>query len=477
MILIRGRATTRRVAAALASGLLAAAAMAVGAAPASAGPSTGAGPQPGGALATLDGLRIYDQAIIREGGETTETGAGLFEMSVAGGGSLQSYCIDMHNPTQEQARYQEVPWKTSSLHDNPDAGKIRWILQHSYPQVNDLAALAKASGARHLTPQTAAAGTQVAIWRYSDGADVSAADPNAEKLADHLHEAARDTAEPKASLTLDPPAVSGQPGGRLGPVTVRTGARSAGLTPAPDAAARGVRVVDADGEPVTSVRNGTQVWFDVPEDTPDGSTSVTVETVTPVPVGRAFTGIGENATSQTQILAGSSDATVTATATANWAASGPVPAVSAQKNCAAQGLDLTVANQGDEPFTFTIGEDDHTVAAGETGTVTVPVGEDQAYRITVEGPGGYQQTFAGVLDCATVSTGTGDAEGEGPSVQTAPVTVGGNTGPVNLAETGGGSDAPLLIGVAVGLLVLGAGAVYMVRSNRGGEPQAASDQE
>ncbi|GAB3975175.1 Cys-Gln thioester bond-forming surface protein [Streptomyces sparsus] len=474
MMFVRGRVTTRRVVAALASGLLAAATVTVGATPASAAPAQDADPQPGGAVATLDGLKIYDQALVREDGETTETGAGLFEMSVAGGGSLQTYCIDMHNPTQEQARYQEVPWKTSSLHDNPDASKIRWILQHSYPQVNDLAALAKASGARQLTPQTAAAGTQVAIWRYSDGADVSAADPNAEKLADHLHEAARDAGEPKASLTLEPPAVSGEPGQRLGPVTVRTGAQTAGVSPAPDAAARGVRIVDAEGEEITSASDGTQLWFDVPEDAPDAATSVTVEAVTPVPVGRTLTGIGEHATSQTQILAGSSDATVTATATATWAADGAVPAVSAQKNCAAGGLDLTVANQGDAPFTFTVGEAEHTVDAGSTDTITVPVQEDQAYRITVAGPNGLSHTFAGVLDCATVSSGTGDDEG--PSVQTAPVTVGGSTGSVNLAETGSDSNTPLLVGIGMSLLALGGGAVWMVRSHRGTERRTAGDQ-
>ena len=73
------------------------------------------------------------------------------------------------NPTQRDAKYQETAWSGTSLGTNKDAGKIRWILQNSYPQVNDLAALAAKAGVQGgLTEQDAAAGTQVAIWRYSD---------------------------------------------------------------------------------------------------------------------------------------------------------------------------------------------------------------------------------------------------------------------------------------------------------------------
>jgi TQXA domain-containing protein len=469
MILIRGRAVTRRVVTAVASAvvvsaLLVMAGPAVAAAPAAVEGATGpADTQSGGATAVLDGLKVYDQAVVREDGETTETGAGLFEMSVAGGGSLQTYCIDMHNPTQEQAQYQEVPWKTSSLHGNRDAGRIRWILLNSYPQVDDLATLARRSGAGQLTPQTAAAGTQVAIWRFSDGADVSAADKNAEKLADHLEKTARKLGEPAASLTLSPPAVSGAPGERLGPITVRTNAQSAGIAPAPDAAQQGVRVVDRDGAEITSAADGDRIWFDVPADAQSAATSLTVQAATTVPIGRAFAGIGQHATTQTQILAGSSVSTVTAAATANWADQGAIPAVSAQKNCAEGGVDITVSNQGDEPFGFTLGEEEYRTPARETVTVTVPVQEDQAYEITVAGPDGFGQTFSGVLDCATESAGPGDDEER--AVRIAPATVGGS-GDVNLAETGNSGDVPLLVGVAFGLLVLGGGAVLMVHRNK-----------
>ena len=151
--------------------------------------------------------------------------AGLFEMSVDGGGTLQTYCIDIHNPTQQQA---QVPGDPLERHV---AGRQQGRGQDPLDPAELLPAGERPGGARRqgrapggLTEQDAAAGTQVAIWRYSDDADVDAVDPQAEKLADYLEKSAQNVAEPKASLTLDPPAVSGQAGERLGPVTVHTNA-------------------------------------------------------------------------------------------------------------------------------------------------------------------------------------------------------------------------------------------------------------
>lgn len=140
----------------------------------------------------------------------------------------------------------------------------------------------------------------MAIWRYSDHADVDAVDPQAEKLADYLEKSARDLVEPAASLTLDPPAVSGHPGELLGPVTVHTNAAGATVTPPTDAATSGVRIVGKDGRPVTSASNGSELYFDVPEDAAGGSADLTVQASTTVPVGRAF---ASESRSQTQILA------------------------------------------------------------------------------------------------------------------------------------------------------------------------------
>ncbi|MDX2393826.1 thioester domain-containing protein [Streptomyces sp. DK15] len=313
----------------LAVALLAAAAFtaAPGArAAAEAGPTTGRTSE--GAGAVLDGLKTYGQAVLRAGdGSVRQIPAGLHEMRVDGGGTLQTYGVGVAGYAQPQARFTETGWGGSPLAGNAEAGRIRWVLEHSYPQFNDLAGLAKASGAGSLTAESAAAGTQVAIWRLADGAPVEAADPAAERLADYLQREAGRLPEPPASLGLDPgPAtgpVTGPTGSRIGPVTVRTRAQSVTVTPDAAAAALGVRVVDADGKPLTSATDGSRLYFDVPAGTPDGTASVTVQGSTKVPVGRVFT---SGVPAEAQIVAGSSESAASAGAAATWREPGQAPA-------------------------------------------------------------------------------------------------------------------------------------------------------
>ncbi|MEU7582199.1 Cys-Gln thioester bond-forming surface protein [Streptomyces sp. NPDC041068] len=463
---IRSRGVVRLAAVTVASGLAVAGAIATaGAAAAEEVPQ-----HRGGATATLGGLQTYDQAVIRDNGSSQQVPAGLFEMSVEGGGTLKTYCIDVHNPTQKDAKYQETPWSGTSLNANRDAGRIRWILQHSYPQVNDLAELAKKAGARSLTEQTAAAGTQVAIWRYSDDVEVEAVDPQAEKLADYLYKSARNTPEPKASLTLEPPAVSGRAGERIGPVTVRTDADSVTVTPPVDSRASGVKIVDKKGRPAKSAGNGSRLYFDVPKDAPDGSAALSVQASTTVPVGRAFT---SETRSQTQILAGSSESTVSATATANWADKGAIPALSAEKSCAKDGVDITASNKGDKPFTFRLMDFEHTIGAGASQTVTIPLQEDQPYDFTIKGPNGFEKRFKGVLDCRTEGSGL-DTQAH-PATQPSPATAGGTSGGADLAETGSSSNTPLIAGIAVAFVALGGATVFFLR--RKTEPSERSTEE
>ncbi|WP_327345728.1 TQXA domain-containing protein [Streptomyces europaeiscabiei] len=456
----RRRGAARLAAVSLASGLVVTGAI-VTAGPAVADETAQSS---GGATATIGGLKTYGTAVLRtDDGQEQQLPAGLFEMFVDGGGTLQTYCVDVQNPTQKDAKYQETPWSGTSLGANKEAGKIRWILQNSYPQVNDLAALADKAGAKGLTEEDAATGTQVAIWRYSDGAEVTALDPEAEKLADHLEKSARNLAEPAASLMLDPPAVSGRPGERLGPVTVRTNADAVTVTPPSDGTADGVRVVDADGEAVTSAGEGSELYFEVPDKTADGSAELTVEASTTVPVGRAF---ASETRSQTQILAGSSESTVSVTATAHWAGKGAIPALSAEKSCAEGGLEITAANEGDKPFDFELMGITYTIDAGETRTVTIPLQEDQAYDFTIEGPSGFAKQFRGVLDCRTETA----AGADGDSVQTlsepSPATVGGGVAAdsaTDLAETGSSGATPLIGGIAIGLVVIGGAVMILLR--------------
>ncbi|HEY8981752.1 MAG TPA: TQXA domain-containing protein [Streptomyces sp.] len=456
----RGRGAVRAAAAALVSGLAAATILA-GAGQAAADTATQG---QGGATATIGGLKVYGSAVLHEESGDQEIPAGLFEMSVDGGGMLQTYCVDVYTPTQKDAKYHETPWSGTSLAANKQAGRIGWILRNSYPQVNDLASLAKKAGiAGGLTEQDAAAGTQVAIWRYSDGADVDAVDPQARKLADYLEKEAGEAAEPPASLTVDSPAISGKPGGLLGPVTVHTDAGAVSVTPPPDAAITGVKVVDEDGEEVTAAVDGSRLYFQVPQKAPAGSAQVTLQASTTVPVGRAFVSEGR---SQTQILAGSSESTVSATAVASWAEAGAVPALSAARDCLRSGLDITAANKGDQPYTFTLLTAEYTIGAGETRTVTVPLQEDQLYDFTLTTPQGTSPRFTGVLDCKTqsrtVSNLTTQTYSDPAPAKVLPTT------PTNLAATGSDSTTPVIAGTAIGLVLIGGAALVLTaRKNQG----------
>ncbi|MFJ6697809.1 TQXA domain-containing protein [Streptomyces sp. NPDC091272] len=421
---------------------------------------------PGGAAATLGSLTVHDTVTVRDAGEEWKAEAGLFEMAVTGGGALQSYSVDLRTAAREGTTYREAGWEQSSLHGNKNAGRIRWILEHSYPQVNNLAALARQAGAKSLDDRAAAAGTQAAIWRLSDNVDVRPRDPDAGKLAAYLGRVAKDAPQPPPSLALDPPAVAGRAGERLGPVTVRTEADRATVQVAGGAPA-GLRAVDKDGRTVREVKDGARLYFEIPQGVPGGTTALTVQADSPVPIGRALV---SDTHSQTQILAGASTSTVTADATATWAApkaSVAIPALSARKNCAKGGVDITASNAGDAPFGFELLGSRHTIEAKKTRTVTVPLQEDQAYDLTVPGPDGLGRNFTGVLDCETAGTvaiGTADA----PANRPAPATAGqptplATTDDENLAATGGSAATPMIGYLALGMVVLGGGAVFLLR--------------
>lgn len=463
MFSVRRRGVARLAAATVVSGLVAAGAIAV------AGPAAAdeGGQGTGGATATLGGLKIYDRVTIEATGQTYA--AGLFSMDVKSGGSIQTYCIDFHTNAINGEDYDEVGWDQSSLHNNPDAGKIRWILQNSYPQVNDLGDLAKKAGAGKLTPRTAAAATQAAIWHFSDKVEATPVNRDAAKLTQYLERNAGDLSEPSASLSLSPSSVAGKAGQRLGPITVDTNADSATVSLAPGAPA-GVKIVDKDGKAVSGVNKGdSKFWLDVPAGTADGAAEVNVQANTTVPIGRAF--VSKRVKSQTLILAGTSTSTVTAKATATWAKQGAVPAVTAVKNCAKGGVDITASNEGDEDWTFDLKGQKHTIAPGKSETFTVPVAEDEAYKFTITGPNGFEKVIEGVLDCKTATPGPKPSDTPSPSQTpaTGGTTSGGTSGTNgggDLAETGSSSATPMIAGIAVALVVVGGGAVFVLRRKK-----------
>ncbi|MER5558088.1 thioester domain-containing protein [Streptomyces sp. NPDC002506] len=396
-------------------------------------------------------------------GKKTAPVGGLFELKVDNAGVIQTYCIDLNHETVDNASYKEVTWAESSLANKAEAaGKINWILDHSYPKVTP-DQLSKAIGGKDLTKDTAAAATQAAIWHLSDDVEAVPQDAAAAELTTYLLAKAENKPEPKASLGFDKDAVSGRPGSQVGPLTVQTNAKKVALGIAPGAAA-GVQLTDVNGKVITSAVNGTQVYFKVPKGTADGFAKVTASAQTTVPVGRAFVSDGE-IQSQTFILASTSVVPVTAVATAKWADQGAAPAVSVKKDCVKGGLDVSVSNKGTKDFDVVVLGKKLTVPANSSQTVFVPVAEDAKYDFTIA-----DQHFSGVLDCKTAGTGTPT-----PSSKPSPASAGGTStggsstgtnGGTNLAETGSSSSTPMIAGAAVVLVLLGGGAVFFLRKKK-----------
>ncbi|WP_059013336.1 thioester domain-containing protein [Streptomyces specialis] len=464
MKLARGRTAPRLAATALATGLLMAGAIAT------AGPAAAdEAPLGGGATATLEGLEVAGDITVSlpDGGGEEEVEGGLFRLAAPGGaGTFLTYCVDYNTHTRPDAVYEETDWASSTLSGDEDAGRIHWILQHSYPTV-DVHALARDAGIGDgLTEEDAAAGTQAAIWQFSDEVTAVPHDAEARALTAWLAGHAEDLAEPGVSLELPPPQVSGQPGGTIGPVPVRTTADAVSVTPDQAATAQGVTVVDSDGEPVTEdrlVADGTELYFSVPEDTPDGSASLTATASVEVPVGRAFTGTDPERPTQTMILADTTLASVPAAATVSWAAPGqPSPSITTEEVCAEGGVEVTATNNGDRPFAFDLAGRTVEVPAHGSESVLVPVADGQAYEIVIDNPaaGVADWVFSDFLDCAATDDGDN---------RPVPASTGGSGGDEtagaspDLAATGSGTNPALIGGLAAVLLAAGAAALLLVR--------------
>ncbi|WP_380279815.1 Cys-Gln thioester bond-forming surface protein [Kitasatospora purpeofusca] len=463
----------------------------------------------GGAVTAVIQPTLMSEEIAIEGSHSIQ--GGLFTLTTPDG-EIKTYCIDIDHPVDitKKIEYQESDWKSSSLGSPAkaeDASKIRWILENSYPQVTDLKKLATDAGVKgDLTKEDAAAGTQAAIWKFSDGKNAVPVDAEAKQLRDYLVSEKNKgiAAEPKPSLSLTPDSVSGKPGGKLGPFTINSSANEVKLAVTGDSADK-VKLVDKDGKPVTDlagpVAKDTQLFLDVPAGTPDGTAAVDASAETVVPSGRVFLSKGYTPAehSQTMILAGSTKLGVKDSAKATWkAGKGPLVDSSAVVECVANGVKVFVSNGGDEAATVSVKPGkDVTVQPGKIETVVVQVAEDTGYDITVSGPNGFTKNFKGILDCKTTSvttpspsatpttkpstpaptsaapttskpaTPSATPSASATTAQPAPTgTTPGTTG--GLAQTGGSDATPVIAAVAGGLVVAGGAAVFLLRRRRGG---------
>ena len=246
---------------------------------------------------------------------------------------VQSYCVELPTPLKGGHGLKEVAW---DKHPNPttkfkeNADKISWILQHTYPLIK-AEALGKEVG-KDVSEEEAIGATQAAIWHYSDGANLDKGKvKNADVVAvyDYLTGSKNEgiKEQPTPTLAIEPADRTGKTGDLIGPFTVTTTAGEVVLKADLPA---GVTLADKDGNTLSSPKEGTlavkdagvktkEFFVKVPEGTPDGKASFSVEANAELTQGRLFVSSNDNLQTQSLIVAFPAKVDLKATGTASWA--------------------------------------------------------------------------------------------------------------------------------------------------------------
>jgi TQXA domain-containing protein len=306
---------------------------------------------PAGSAATKGeyvGLTPGDNIKIEEHGSVPTS---LFQLDLDNTDeTLNTYCVELDVNARHGARMIESPWS-----DYPDRAevfaaqpdKVLWVLHHSYPNV-DLATLGSTVEAE-LTEREAIAGTQAAIWYFSNDAKL-AADNNEDvkKLFEYLTGTQNEGIgqQPPASLTLEPSSAEATAGEPAGPFTLTSTADQVELTvEGPD----GVEIVDSSGNPIEPLDKDifgtqdkdifstkdirvqdkdifgvTEFWLSAPSGGEAAEATVSATALATVELGRLFVGEDNDQNpTQTMIVASSTPTEATAEASASWTAAPP----------------------------------------------------------------------------------------------------------------------------------------------------------
>ncbi|HEX6352054.1 thioester domain-containing protein [Actinophytocola sp.] len=273
-------------------------------------------------------------------GKLDNIATNLITLKLDDGTKLQMYCVEIETRIKPEQGMVEKPWDSypnaaSPFHKNRD--KINWILHHSFPVVG-LEALNKTLSDAGvplndgLDTKEAIAGTQAAVWHYSDGKDLNAANPfpkddkpkaEADVLALYKYLTGPANVgigdQPTPALSISPTDLSGKAGEKIGPFTVTTTGDIEKLT---TKLPEGVKVVDAQGNEVTAqaIKNGAQLFLSVPAGTKEGAGTFELSASAALDTGRLFVGEDyENKPTQSLIVAISEKTDIVASAGAKWA--------------------------------------------------------------------------------------------------------------------------------------------------------------
>lgn len=267
-----------------------------------------------------------------------EVGTGIKQVQVGSDSVLETYCIELEQSIgAEGTRYRESDW-SDFFKDSSTAPKVNWILRNSYPAltIGELKAALDDVPAfdddelQQLDAKTAAAGTQAAIWHYTDGAAL-ADGQNPEivvDLYDYLTGDANDGATNEPQVKLELSAKNGddhmtaRPGKPFGPVTIHT-TSSNPVKVSVESTTDGVHLVNKAGDEVTKLSDGQKFYIDVPADAKTGEATIKAGTVATVQVGRVFRGLENPDETQTLILASTGEARISVQAKFTWKQQAP----------------------------------------------------------------------------------------------------------------------------------------------------------
>jgi TQXA domain-containing protein/LPXTG-motif cell wall-anchored protein len=208
--------------------------------------------------------------------------------------TLVVYCIDILTPLDTESPYAEGDWEESGV-ANLEA--VRWVLFNGYPNVAP-ADLVEGAGAAvnpdwsdEEVAEVAYAGTQAAVWHFTDGWDLltdnpvkggnSGEDEAVLAVYEHLTEDAGRVPDPSEFIVdLEGEEAAAYEDGRFGPYTVRSNAGPVELT------AEGGRLETGGGGEVASLEDGEEFWIVLDE----GADAITIEGTAAydLPVGRVF---------------------------------------------------------------------------------------------------------------------------------------------------------------------------------------------
>lgn len=289
----------------------------------------------------------------------------LFGLKLDSGASLKAYCVDIDQDIDDKGPgYVEADWNKHPKSDTSfkkNSTKINWVLHHGYPTVAP-AALAKAAGIKgELTPAEAIAGTQSAVWHFSDGKkldEVKAPKQDSEDVfAVYNYLTGKQNegigTEPKPVLTLEPNKLTGKAGSLIGPFVVTTSA--SGVTIAAKLP-EGVIFSDKAGNELPKAEVASKIqqldkyefYVKVPAAIATGKVDFTVAGDTEFSLGRLFISKDSKKPSQSIILAKTEKVNLEAKGAAEWGtpATSTTPATDTPPAPQPKAADNELANTG-----------------------------------------------------------------------------------------------------------------------------------